>query len=107
MSHWQEGLLILGMLVVTLGIRYPMLALAGRVRMPRFVVRALAYVPVAVLSAITVPIMLAPEGQLALQLSNEYLMAGLFAIVFVAVTRHLLLTIMLGMALFLMLRFMF
>lgn len=105
MSYWQEALLILGMMAVTFGVRYPILALSGRVHMPTWLIRALAYVPVAVLSAIAVPMMLAPQGDMQLSFSNEYLVAGVLSIVFVAITRHLLWTIVLGMALFLMLRF--
>ena len=105
MTYWQEALLILGMLAVTFGVRYPVLALSGRIPMPAWLVRALKYVPVAVLSAITVPIMLAPQGELAFSFANEYLVAGIASIIFVAITRHLLWTIVLGMALFLLLRF--
>ena len=105
MSYLQEALLILGMMAVTFGVRYPILALSGRIRMPPWLVKALNYVPVAVLSAITVPIMLAPQGDLQLNLANEYLVAGVASIIFVAFTRHLLWTIVLGMTLFLILRF--
>lgn len=105
MNYWQEALLIAGMMAVTFGVRYPILALSGRINMPKLLVKALGYVPVAVLSAIAVPIMLAPRGDFFFSLSNEYLVAGIAAIVFVAVTRHLLWTIVLGMALFLALRF--
>lgn len=105
MSYWQEALLVLGMMAVTFGVRYPILALSGRIRMPPLLVKALGYVPVAVLSAITVPIMLAPEGDLQLSFSNEYLVAGVASIIFVAITRHLLWTIVSGMTLFLVLRF--
>lgn len=105
MSYWQEALLIAGMMAATFGVRYPVLRLSGRVHMPRWLVKALSYVPVAVLSAITVPIMLAPQGDLSLNLSNEYLVAGVFSIIFVAFTNRLLETIVLGMGLFLALRF--
>ena len=105
MNYWQEALLILGMMAVTFGVRYPVLALSGCVRMPPWLVRALGYVPVAVLSAIAVPMMLEPQGAMQLSFDNEYLVAGIASIVFVAITRHLLWTIVLGMALFLALRF--
>ena len=100
-------MLILGMMAVTFGVRYPILTLSGRLRMPPWLVKALGYVPVAVLSAIVFPIMLAPEGHLSVSLDNAYLVAGVASIVFVAFTRHLLATIVLGMSLFLILRFMF
>ena len=105
MNYWQEALLIVGMMAVTFGVRYPILALSGRIRMPPWLVKALSYVPVAVLSAIAVPIMLAPQGELQMNLDNEYLVAGAASIIFVAITRHLLWTIVAGMVLFLILRF--
>lgn len=107
MTTWQLVLLILGMMAVTFGVRYPILALSGRIRMPNWLVRALGFVPVAVLSAITVPMILAPQGEFALSWGNEYLVAGVCSIVFVAITRHLLWTIVLGMTLFIVLRLFF
>jgi len=105
MSAFDELLVILGMMIVTFGVRYPVLVLAGRINMrPRFI-QALGFVPVAVLSAITLPMMLAPDKSLFISVDNDYLVAGVAAIVFVAFTRHLLLTIVLGMALFMALRF--
>ena len=105
MNDWQEALLILGMMAVTFGVRYPVLALSGRVRMPPWLIKALTYVPVAVLSAIAVPMMIAPQGVVQWSFGNEYLVAGVVSIMFVAITRHLLWTIVLGMSLFLALRF--
>ena len=43
-------LLIFFMMVVTFGVRYPVLALVGRINLPIQVERALKFVPVAVLS---------------------------------------------------------
>lgn len=105
MTHWQEVLLVLGMMLATFGVRYPILALSGRIRMPPWLLKALTFVPVAVLSAIVVPMMLAPDGEIQLAIGNEYLVAGAASILFAALTRHLLWTIVLGMSLFLMLRF--
>lgn len=105
MSYAQEAILIIGMMLVTLGVRYPILALSGRVPLPPKLLEALSYVPVAVLSAITVPMMLAPQGLMSLSTGNDYLVAGVASIVIAAVSRHLLLTIALGMGLFLVLRF--
>jgi len=107
MSAWQEALLIIGMMLVTFGVRYPILALSGRIQMPDWLVEALRFVPVAVLSAITIPMIMAPQQHLWLGLDNEYLVAGVISIVIAAYSRHLLLTIVVGMTLFLALRFMF
>jgi branched-subunit amino acid transport protein len=51
-----------GMAVVTFGVRLTLFALGERVRFTPRLRRALAYVPVAVLSAITVPMVLLPDG---------------------------------------------
>ena len=105
MTDSEQILLIVGMMVVTFGVRYPVLSLSGRVDLPAWLQTALRYVPVAVLSALSAPILLMPEGQLALTTSNEYLMAGLFSIVVAALTKNLLFIIASGMALFMFLRF--
>ncbi|GAB4511699.1 MAG: hypothetical protein OHK0046_10140 [Anaerolineae bacterium] len=101
-------LMILGMMLVTFGVRYPVLALVGRLTLPEPVIRALRYVPVAVLTAIILPIMVAPENNtLDLSLNNAYLVAGVFAIVIAWWRKNLLLTIVLGMAVFLAWRTLF
>lgn len=107
MTNLEQISLIVGMLVVTFGVRYPILSLSGRVVLPRWLKTALSYVPVAVLSALSAPILLMPEGQLDIAIGNEYLLAGLFSIAVAALSRHLLLTIASGMVLFLFLRFLY
>jgi len=107
MSNLEQVLLIIGMMLVTFGVRYPILSLSGRVDLPRWLQTALGFVPVAVLSALSAPILLMPESQLYLSLDNEYLMAGMFSIVVAAISKNLLLTISSGMVLFLCLRLLF
>jgi branched-subunit amino acid transport protein len=92
--------LILGMTAVTFGVRYPPLALVGKLNLPNSVVRTLRYVPVAVLTAITVPIMLYRDDVLTLSYTNSYLVAGLFAVLVSWRTQNLLLTISLGLGFF-------
>ncbi|HEX2907826.1 MAG TPA: AzlD domain-containing protein [Phototrophicaceae bacterium] len=104
MTNGTEWLLILGMAVVTFGVRYPMLAIVGRLQLPDTVVRALRYVPVAVLTAIIVPAMLMPKGEIELKPSNSYLIGGIIAGLVAWRTKNLLLTIVVGMAAFLLLR---
>ena len=94
-----ELLLILGMVAVTFGVRYPVLALVTKLTLPHWFANPLKYVPVAVLTAITVPALLAPNGgSLYLSLRNEYLVAGLVAILVSWYSKNLLLTIAVGMA---------
>lgn len=58
-----EIAVILGMTAVTFAIRYSFFALGDKVRFPPVVKRALHYVPVAVLTAIVVPMVLLPDGR--------------------------------------------
>ena len=100
----NEALLVMGMALVTFLIRYPMLAIIGRVELPPVLIRALRFVPVAVLTGITIPAMLLPQGSFDLNLSNAYLYAGIIAGVIAWRTKNLLLTIVLGMAIFMLWR---
>jgi branched-subunit amino acid transport protein len=97
----QEIALISGMVAVTFAIRYIPLVMAGRLRLPRIVEAALRYVPVAVLTAITVPAVLMPKGAMEVNLGNPYLFGSLAAILVAWLTKRLLPTIAGGMALFL------
>ena len=54
----------------------PMLLLASR-GLPPIVVRWLSFVPATVLAALLMPGLLAPEGRLALEIDNLFLMAAI------------------------------
>lgn len=100
--------LIGGMALVTFLVRYPVLALLGRLTLPPRVIRALGYVPVAVLTAIIVPAMVVPESNMVdFSLDNAYLYAGIISILVAWRTKNLLLTIVIGMAVFLLWRAIF
>ena len=94
----NEFLLIAGMALVTFGVRYPVLALVGRLQLPEMVLRALKYVPPAVLTAIIVPMITLKDGVFDIRLGNSYLVAGIIAALIAWRTKNLLLTIVLGMA---------
>jgi branched chain amino acid efflux pump len=101
----NEVLLIGGMAAVTFLIRYPMLALVGKIELPRPVFEALGYVPPAVLAAIVVPALLMPDGStIVVSLANRGLLAGALAALVMAVSKNLLLTIVVGMAAYLLLK---
>ncbi|MCC6612648.1 MAG: AzlD domain-containing protein [Anaerolineae bacterium] len=100
----RELLLIVGMMAVTFGVRYPVLALVGRLQLPRPVIRALRYVPVAVLTAIIVPELVLHGGTWNVRLDNAYLVAGIVSILISWRTKNLLLTIVIGMGVFLVWR---
>lgn len=63
----------------------------------------LSYSMPAVLTAIWVPIVLIPEGQLSLGFDNPYLLAATLAIVLARLTANVLLTTIVSMAVFLVL----
>lgn len=102
MNEWA---MIFGMALVTFGVRYPVLAIFSRVDLPEPIIRALRFVPVAVLTAIIVPALLFTNpkfpDQPDLSLGNAYLVAGLVSVGIAWYSKKLLPTILLGMALFL------
>lgn len=103
----NEFLLIAGMSVATMATRIPVLLWLSRRKLPEGLFRALRYVPPAVLAAIIVPAVLLPEGKLALGWNNAPLVAGIVAVLVSWRTRNLLLTILVGMAVFLAWRVVF
>lgn len=102
----NEWILILGMMAVTFGVRYPVMALVSRFSLPASLQTGLRYVPPAVLAAIIAPALFMPDGgPVNFSLSNEYLLAGVVAAIAAWRTRNILLTLVLGMATFWLLRF--
>lgn len=101
----NEFVLIAGMALVTFAVRYPVLVLVGKIPLPERVFRALRYVPPAVLAAIVVPAVLMPDGQtIEFSPTNSYLVAGIVAGLISWRTKNLTLTIVIGMAFFLLMR---
>lgn len=93
----SDALVIAGMALVTFAVRYPVLALVGKLTLPPRVLMALRFVPPAVLSAIVVPEVVMRSGQVSLAPDNARLVAGVVAVLVAWRTRNLLLTIVLGM----------
>lgn len=100
-----EVLLIAGMFMATFSVRYVLFAVAGKVRFPPWLTTGLSFVPPAVLTAIIVPAVLLPRGELWLRVDNPWLLAGVFAALVAFWRRDLLTTIVLGMLCFMLLRF--
>lgn len=108
MAENSISLLILGMALINLAIRYPVYLLADRFRFPGLIERALNFVPAAVLTAIIVPAVVYPNGpQAQLDWHNPFLDAAVFTAIISYATRNLLATIVLGMGAFLALRWWF
>jgi branched-subunit amino acid transport protein len=97
----REITIIVGMMAVTFSIRYLLFGLGERADLPAIVQRALRYVPVAVLTAITTPMLLLPDGQhWQLGWHNAYLVGGIATGLIAWRFRHLLGSIAGGMAVF-------
>ena len=95
----NEILMIAGMALVTIAVRYPVLVLVGKIPLPPAVVRALKFVPPAVLTAIITPAVLYPRSEhIELGIANEYLVAAVISSLVAWRTRNVLITIVVGMA---------
>jgi len=97
MTPTLMALTILGMGLITYAIRLSLFLLPERVTLAPWLLRALRYVPAAVLSAIIMPELLLPGGVLDLSLGNDRLLAGLIAILVAWRTRNVFLTVGAGM----------
>ena len=97
--------MILGMALINLAIRWPVYLFANHFRFPPLIERALAFVPVAVLTAIIVPTVLYPDDKtIDVSWHNPSLLAAVLAAVVGRVTKNLFATIGIGMAAYLLLR---
>jgi len=93
--------MILGMVVVTMFLKAIIFLLGDRVVFSPLFRQALGYVPVAVLTAIVVPMVLAPHGKgIELSWRNPQLVAAAVAVIVAAIARSQLVTIMVGLATF-------
>ena len=95
-----EWMLVVGMVLLTFIPRYIPFALAGKVSIPAWLSQALSFVPIAVLTIIIVQSTLIREQQLSVSLQNYHLMAAIIAFVVAIITRHLFLTIIVGLVSF-------
>ena len=98
----SEWLLVGGMALVTFLVRYPVLAMSGRLQLPAPLLQALNYVPPAVLTAIVVPAVLVESGDLWLSWQNPRLVGAIAALAIGFWRQNLLLTIIVGMSAFLL-----
>ncbi len=95
----------IGLLVLATFLTRSSLFLLGHaVKLPPRLQHALRYAPAAALAAIIAPDLVMSSGAISMTWMNPKLMAGLGATVFFMTTRHLLGTIVVGMALFTLLR---
>ena len=71
--------IIVGMMAVTFFTRYGALALFSKTGLPTWFDRWLKHVPTAILTALIVPALLLPQGQIDVSFENHYLLAGVVA----------------------------
>ncbi len=91
--------------IVTFLIRLSFIALHGRITMPAWFTRALTFVPVAVLSAITLPEILIQDNALNVSPFNPRLLAGIAAVLVAWRTKNVWVTIAVGMIVLLGMQF--
>ena len=97
--------IVIGLLMLaTIITRGSLFLLGHAVKLPPKLMHALRYAPAAALAAIVAPDLLLQGGALNLSWTNPKLMAGIVAAVFFLGTRHLLGTLVVGMAAFSLLR---
>ena len=90
--------------LATYAIRLSFIGAHGRLEMPTWFTRALTFVPVAVLSAIIFPELVAHDSALDLSTGNVRLLAGIAGAIIAWRTRNVWLTIGVGMSVLFALR---
>jgi branched-subunit amino acid transport protein len=95
MSLW---LTLIAAGLITYAVRLSFILLFGRREVPPRLLRALRFVPAAVLSAIIFPELFVHNGTVVASLGNARLVAGILAALVAWRTRNVLLTIVAGMA---------
>lgn len=98
-------LLIAGMAFVTFATRFSCVALFRQTGMPDWLERWLKHIPTAILTALIIPALTLPKGQLDISFHNHYLMAGFVASFIAYKSRNIIATLTLGMGTMLALRF--
>ena len=88
--------IIIGMSIVTQLPRLLPLVVLSKLNLPPLVIRWLKQIPVAVLSALLLPTLLMPNGELYLSPSNTALLAALPCILVAVKTKNLLWTVVTG-----------
>lgn len=96
----DEILLIIGMMIPTVAVRAIPIAMSGRIALSDRFVQLLRYVPPVVLTAIVVPAVLMPNGDLWISHTNPRLIGAIAAVAIGLWRQNLLLTIGLSMGVF-------
>ncbi|MBC3767153.1 AzlD domain-containing protein [Neptunicella marina] len=103
----NNGWIIVGMVIVTFIPRYLPLAMANRVHLSPTLIKALSYVPIAVLTVIISQTVFYQHGQLNTQWNNPYLLGALASAICAFMQPRLLISIVVGMLVYGVARFYF
>lgn len=82
--------------LLTFGIRLSFILLMEKIRVPDWFKRSLRFIPSAILSAIILPGLVAPNGRLDFSIHNTQLLAGVVAVLVAWRTKNVILTILVG-----------
>lgn len=99
MNDW---LLILSMAILTFLPRYLPFLLAGKIKINPMVSQALGFVPIAVLTVIVIQTAYVRDGVIAVNIENHHMLASVVAFLVAIISRHMFLTIILGLISFAM-----
>lgn len=97
--------LIVGIAILTFFTRFAFAMIFKRVKVSERWNRWMIYVPIAVFTTIIVPALLSPKGELDTSIQNEYLIAGIIALLVAYKTKNLVGTVIIGISIILLLRF--
>ncbi len=101
MNDWEIWVTIAVLAVATAATRSSFWLVGHHITIPPRIQAMLRFAPACALAAIIAPdLLLGPQGQLQLALSNAKLLAGVAAIVFYLIRRNMLQTIVFGMLAF-------
>jgi branched-subunit amino acid transport protein len=104
MSSVDIWIVIALLTLATVLARCLLFVFASHLKLPPRMQYALRYAPAAAMAAIVAPDLFLSDGVLSLDWHNPKLLAGIGALLFFAVSRHMLGTIVVGMSIFTALR---
>ncbi len=106
MSPLHTWLALIGLALITLLTRNFFLVLGDRLRLPERVAHALRYAPACALAGLIIPEVLLAQGQFIEPFINPRLWGAAAALITMLVTRHMVSTMVMGMAVFTLVRWM-
>lgn len=96
--HNEILLLIGGMALMTFITRFASIGLFRKTGFPTWLDRWLKHIPTAILTALIVPSLLLPQGELFISFHNHYLVAGIISAVIAYRSHNIVVTLSVGMA---------